>query len=818
MYRGEKMKEIILDRNIVTEMETSFLDYSMSVIVSRALPDVRDGLKPVHRRILYAMHALSLTNDKPFKKSARIVGDVVGKYHPHGDTAVYDSMVRMVQDFAYRFPLVEGHGNFGSIDGYGAAAMRYTEARLAKISNELLRDINKDTVDYTLNYDGQEKEPTVFPSRFPNILVNGAMGIAVGMATNIPPHNLGEVIDGCVAVIDNGEITNMELCEHIKGPDFPTGAMILGTRGIRQAYETGRGSITIRSKIDVEESNGKYKLIIKEIPFQTNKTNLITKIANLVKEKELEGISGLTDETDLKGIKIVIELKKEANPNVVLNNLYKSTGLQTTFGINVLALVEGRPQLLSIKEVLSKYLEHQKIVIIRRSNFELEKSENRMHILSGLKKALDNIDQVIKIIKQAKSEPEAIATLIKEFAFTQVQSEAILEMKLRRLTGLEREKIDEEMKNLQELINHLKELLSDEGKIMQLIKSDLIEVKEKYNNPRRTEIDLTTIEQIEDESLIPVTKTVVTLTYKGYVKRIDEETYKTQNRGGVGVKGVTTNEEDFVEQIISCLTHDFILFFTNKGKVYRLKGYEIPLYSRQAKGLPVVNLFAFEEGERVSAVLKVGRDEENDYFVFCTKGGIVKRSKILEFESIRTNGKIALTLKEGDELIGVKKTKGDSEVLIGSSQGRMVRFLEKEIRVMGRTAAGVKGISLDGGQCIGCEVSNENDLVLIVTSNGYGKCSKMDEYRQTKRGAKGVKALNVTEKNGPLVSFKMVSRDDDLMVVSNSGIIIRVPITQIPTLRRATQGVRVINLKNGQSVANIAVIRADHDVPRETSE
>ncbi len=812
------MKEIILDRNIVTEMETSFLDYSMSVIVSRALPDVRDGLKPVHRRILFAMHMLSLTNDKPFKKSARIVGDVVGKYHPHGDTAVYDSMVRMVQDFAYRFPLVEGHGNFGSIDGYGAAAMRYTEARLAKISNELLRDINKDTVDYALNYDGQEKEPTVFPSRFPNILVNGAMGIAVGMATNIPPHNLGEVIDGCVAIIDNAEITNMELCDYVKGPDFPTGATILGVRGIRQAYETGRGSITIRSKIDVEEINGRYKLIIREIPFQTNKTNLITKIANLVKEKELEGISGLIDETDLKGIKIGIELKKEANPSVVLNNLYKSTGLQTTFGINMLALVEGRPQLLSIKEVLSKYLEHQKIVIVRRSKFDLMKSENRMHILAGLRKALDNIDQVIKIIKQAKSEQEAIAALIKEFIFTQIQAEAILEMKLRRLTGLERAKIDEEVKNLQDLINQLNELLGDEFKIMQLIKNDLIEVKEKYNNPRRTEIDLTTIEQIEDESLIPVTKTVVTLTYKGYVKRIDEETYKTQNRGGVGVKGVTINEEDFVEQIISCLSHDFILFFTNKGKVYRLKGYEIPLYSRQAKGLPVVNLFAFGEGERVSAMLKVGRDEENDYFVFCTKGGVVKRSKILEFESIRTTGKIALTLKENDELIAVKKTKGDSEVLIGSSQGRMVRFSETEIRVMGRTAAGVKGISLASGQCIGCEVSSENELVLIVTSNGYGKCSKIDEYRQTKRGAKGVKALNVTEKNGPLVSFKMVNRDDDLMVVSNSGIIIRVPIAQIPTLRRATQGVRIINLKSSQLVANIAAISADNDVPRETSE
>ncbi len=803
------MEEKIFDKNITDEMKTSFLDYSMSVIVSRALPDVRDGLKPVHRRILYAMYALGMTSDKPFKKSARIVGDVVGKYHPHGDTAVYDSMVRMVQDFSYRFPLVDGHGNFGSIDGYGAAAMRYTESRLSKISTELLRDINKDTVDFAPNYDGQEKEPTVLPSRFPNILVNGAMGIAVGMATNIPPHNLGEVIDGCVSLIENRDISVFELMNDIKGPDFPTGAIILGNSGIKKAYETGKGSITIRSLIETEEKNGKNRLIIREIPYQTSKVNLITKIATLVKEKELDGISNLIDETDLKGIKIVLELKKEANPSVVLNNLYKSTTLQTSYGINLLALVDGKPEVLNLKEILEKYLDHQKVVIIRKSQFDLKKYEARAHILEGLKIALDNIDRVIQIIKQAESDENASKTLIKEFGFTKLQAEAILEMKLRRLTGLERAKIENEINNLIEEIRKLKELLASDEKIMNLIKEELLEVKEKYNNPRRTEIDMTAIEHIDDEELIPVEKTVITLTLKGYIKRLEEETYRTQNRGGVGVKGMATNEEDFVEQLISCTTHDFVLFFTNKGKVYRVKGYEIPIFSRQSKGIPIINLLPFETDEKVNAMIKVERDEEKKLFVFCTQNGMVKRSLISEFESIRNNGKIAITLKEDDELISVKKTSGEEEILIGSSAGRMVRFNENNIRVMGRTASGVKGISLNGEKCIGCEKNDNTGKLLVITEKGYGKKSSVDEYRETNRGTKGVKALNITEKNGKLAVFKMIEEEDDIMIISNSGIIIRVPSNQISTLKRATQGVKIINLKEDQMVSAAAVLKKE---------
>ena len=809
----------ILEKNIIEEMEKSFIDYSMSVIIARALPDIRDGLKPVHRRILYGMNALGITPDKAFKKSARIVGDVVGKYHPHGDTAVYETMVRMVQDFAYRYPLVEGHGNFGSIDGYGAAAMRYTEARLSKIATELLRDINKDTVDFIDNYDGQEREPTILPSRFPNILVSGTMGIAVGMATNIPPHNLGEVIDGCVAYIDNDKITNMELMEYIKGPDFPTGAIILGNNGIKNAYETGKGSLLIRSKVEVLEQKNKKMLIIKEIPFQINKKILITRIAELVREKKLEGISNLTDETNLKGIKIVIELKKEANAEVVLNNLYKNTNLQTSYSINLLALSDGRPQLLTLREIIGKYLEYQREIIVRRSRFDLDKAEKRAHILEGLKKALDNIDAIIKIIKQAKSEEEALREIISKFLFTQPQAEAILEMKLRRLTGLEREKIENELKDLFKTIEYLKDLLQHDEKIMNVIKDEMLEIKEKYSDERRTEIDLDGENEIEDESLIPVTDSIITLTRNGYIKRVDEETYRTQKRGGIGVKGMNTHEEDFVEHVLSCQTHDYIFLFSNFGKVYRLKGYNIPHYSRQARGIPIINLIPLVENEMINTVLKVSPSEESQCLLFCTRNGLVKRSKIADFDLIRKTGKIAIKLRDDDELLAVRKTTGENEIFIAASNGRMVRFVENQIRIMGRTAAGVKGISFENAHCVGCEVHQPENKVLVITEKGYGKISAADEYRLTKRGAKGVKALNITSKNGSLASFKMIKGDEDLVVITDLGIVIRISVSQIPVLRRATQGVRVINLKDNQKVVSVATINnGEEDVPRETYE
>ncbi len=821
MFRSEKMNKI-KERNIIEELEGSFIDYSMSVIISRALPDLRDGLKPVHRRILYGMYALGITPEKPFKKSARIVGDVVGKYHPHGDVAVYESMVRMIQDFAFRYPLVSGHGNFGSIDGYGAAAMRYTEARMAKISNELLRDLNKDTVDFVANYDGQEKEPVVLPSRFPNILVNGTMGIAVGMATNIPPHNLGEVIDGCVALIDDEEISNQELMNYIKGPDFPTGATILGNNGIRQAHETGRGSILIRAQTKIVNEKGKEKIIITEIPFQVNKKSLITKIADLVKEKKIEGISGLIDETNLKGMKIVIELKKEANAEVVLNNLYKNTNLQTSYSINLLSLVDGRPQTLSLREIISKYLEYQKEVVIRRSRFDLNKAEKRVHILEGLNKALSNIDEVVKIIKEAASEEEANKKLITRFHFSVEQAEAILEMKLRRLTGLEREKIENELKELAKLIKHLKELLVSDEKIKALIKEELMEIKEKYNDARRTIIEEDYEDDITDESLIPITENIVMLTNKGYIKRCEEENYRVQKRGGVGLKGISVNEEDVVEQILYCKSHDHVLFFSNRGKVYRLKGYEIPTFGRQAKGLPVVNLLPLDEGERINTIQKNAADDPSLFFIFCTRKGLVKRVKIEDFDSIRKMGKIAIRLNEDDELLAVRKSSGSEEVFIASSEGKMVRFLENQIRVMGRTAAGVKGINLDQGICVGCEITaDESQKVLVVTEKGYGKLTPIKEYRTTKRGAKGVKTLKVNLKKGPLVAFKIIDGSEEIMLISNTGTIIRTSAEQIAVSGRATQGVRIINLKEKQQVTSIAVVDKEiacieEEVSRET--
>ncbi len=797
-------------RNIVNEVEKSFLEYSMSVIVSRALPDLRDGLKPVHRRILYTMFEDNLTPDKPFRKSATTVGAVLGRYHPHGDTSVYDAMVRMAQDFSYRYVLVDGHGNFGSIDGDGAAAYRYTEARLSKLSLELLRDINKNTIDFMPNFDNTTKEPVVLPSRFPNILVSGTMGIAVGMATNIPPHNLGEVVDGCVAYIDNNDITIPELMEYIKGPDFPTAATILGNSGIKKAYETGKGTITIRSKVEIVENNNKTQIVVTELPYQVNKKALQERIAELVRDKIIDGISDLHDETNLKnGIKLVITLKKEANANVVLNNLFKHTQLQTSFGIIFLMLDEGQPKILNLKEIISKYVDYQKIIIIRRTKFELDKAEKRVHILEGYKIALDNIDEVIKIIKNAESDVVAKQQLMSRFNLTDIQSDAILEMKLRRLTGLERSKIEEELKELLALIDELKSILASDEKILNIIKEELIAIKEKYSDERRTYIDMTAVEYIEDESLIPVEDIVITLTNKGYIKRITTETYRTQNRGGVGVKGMTTNEDDFVENIISMTTHDYLLFFTNKGKVYRIKGYEVPLYSRQSKGLPIINLLSLDKDEVVKVMLKVSNNDDNNYLVFCTQKGLIKRTNISEFENIRANGKIAITLKEDDELIAVKKTTGENEIIMAASNGRMIRFDEKEIRVMGRSASGVRGIDIGDGVAVGCEIAEPNQEILVVTENGYGKRTGVEEYRMTHRGSKGVKGLNVTEKNGNIVSFKTVHGDEDLMIITNSGIIIRLPIEQVSTTGRVAQGVKLINLKDDQKVSTVAMIKKE---------
>ncbi|MBR3161400.1 MAG: DNA gyrase subunit A [Bacilli bacterium] len=808
------MQDELRDRkvsvDIVGEMKTSFLDYSMSVIVARALPDVKDGLKPVHRRVLYTLYEEGMTPDKKYQKSANAVGAVMGHYHPHGDSAIYDTMVRMAQDFTYRHCLVDGHGNFGSIDGDGAAASRYTEARLAKISMELLRDLDKDTVDFVDNYDGQRKEPVVLPSRFPNILVNGNMGIAVGMATNIPPHNLGEVIDGCIAYIDNRDITISELMEYIKGPDFPTAGVILGNSGIKKAYDTGRGTITIRGMANIETSHNRDRIVITELPYQVNKKALITRIGELVRDKVIDGISNLSDESALEGIKIVIDIKKEANANVVLNNLYKHTQLQTSYGINFLMLVDGSPRTIGLKEILEKYIDHQKEVIYRRSQFKLKKYKARLHILDGLKIALDNIDEVIKIIRESADDETAKAGLIAKFALSDAQAQAILDMRLKRLTGLEKSKIEEEIAELLKLIAELEEIIASEAKILEVIKKEMLEIKDRYADDRRTHIDMTAIDYIEDESLIPVENVVITLTNLGYIKRLPVDTYKTQNRGGVGVKGMATNEEDFVEQIINSTTHDYILFFTSRGRVFRLKGYEIPEYSRQSKGLPLVNLLNLDKDEKVMSLLKTSNDdEETKYLVFSTLRGLIKRTDIHEFDNIRNNGKKAITLKVDDELVSVRKSNGKCDVLIGSSNGRMVRFNESNVRVMGRTASGVRGISLVNSVVVGMEVvENNNQEVFVITKNGYGKKTAISEYRLTNRGGKGVKTLNVTEKNGDIIGFKTVSGDDikDLIIVTNEGQIIRIDMSQVSTLSRVTQGVRLINLRDSQFVSTVAIV------------
>ena len=799
------------NNNIVKEVQDSFLDYSMSVITARAIPDLRDGLKPVHRRILYSMYESGYTPDKPHRKSAKTVGEVMGNYHPHGDSSIYEAMVRMAQDFSYRYMLIDGHGNFGNIEGDAAAAMRYTESRLSKISLELLKNINKNTVDFTPNFDESEKEPVVLPSRFPNILVNGTTGIAVGMATNIPPHNLSEVIDGCVAYIDNPDIELDGLMQHIKGPDFPTGATILGNSGIRKAYETGRGSITIRSKAQIEEKSGKQYIIIDEVPYGVNTLELKNKVAELVHNKTIEGIADY--HSDLKnGIKITITLKRDANAQVVLNKLYKHTSLQTTYGIIFLMLDQGVPKTLGLKDIIVKYIDYQKEVIIRRTRFDLEVAEKRVHILEGLKIALDNIDAVIKLIRGSKSDEEARNGLMNGFKLSEIQANAILEMRLRRLTGLEREKIENELNDLLNTIADLKAILASDEKILEVIKNELLEIKQKYGDERRTNIDMTAIEYIEDESLIPEEDIIVNLTKNGYIKRLRTDTYKTQNRGGVGIKGMSTNEEDFVEHLISMSTHDYILFFSNLGRVYRMKGYEIPEFSRQSKGLPIINLLALDKNENISSIISIKTDDDSTkYLMFATRNGIVKRTPIEEFDNIRKSGKIAIILRENDELISVKKTCGKNEIVIGANNGRMVRFDENELRSMGRSSSGVKGIDLDGSFVVGAEVIEEGHLVLIVTENGYGKQTVIDEYRKTHRGSKGVKALNVTDKNGTMVSLKCLSPESqlDLMIMTNSGILIKLPLEQVSTLKRATQGVRLINLKGDQKVATVALVEKE---------
>ena len=797
------------NNNIVNEVETSFLEYSLSVITSRALPDLRDGLKPVHRRILWSMYESGYTPDKPHRKSAKTVGEVMGNYHPHGDSSIYEAMVRLAQDFNQRYMLIDGHGNFGNIEGDGAAAMRYTESRLAKISLELLRDIHKDTVDMNDNFDATRKEPKVLPSRFPNVLVNGSMGIAVGMATNIPPHNLGEVIDGCIAYIDNPDIDTIGLMQYIKGPDFPTGGIILGNSGIKKAYETGRGSITVRSKATIEEHGNHSCIIVDEVPYGVNTMELKNKVAELVHNKVIDGISDY--HTDLKnGIKITITLKKDANPQVVLNNLYKHTNFQISYGIIFLVLDGQTPRTLGIKDIISKYIDHQKEVIIRRTRYELGKAEERVHILEGLRIALDNIDEVVRIIRAADSDEEARSNLMTRFNLDEIQANSILEMRLRRLTGLERGKVEAELNDLIAKIADYKEILASEQRVIDIIKEEMLEIKKKYSDDRRTKIDMTAIDYIEDESLIPVENTLITLTNKGYIKRMLVDEYRTQNRGGVGIKGMATNEEDFVEKMLNMETHDYILFFSNKGKVYRMKGYEIPEFSRQSKGLPIINLLSVEKDEQINSIVSLSaKEHEYKYLCFITKNGIVKRTDLSEFDNIRSSGKIAINLKEDDELISVRKTTGENEIIIGASNGRMVRFTEDEIRIMGRTASGVKGIELNGAKVVGGEVITNNEQVLIVTEKGYGKKTPIDEYRLTHRGSKGVKALNVTEKNGMLVSLKAVTGEEDLVIITDSGIIMRMAMDQISTLSRATQGVRLIKLKDDQKVATVSTILKD---------
>ncbi|RAT99418.1 DNA gyrase subunit A [Brevibacillus sp. Leaf182] len=791
--------------DISHEMRESFISYAMSVIVSRALPDVRDGLKPVHRRILYAMHDMGLTPDKPFRKSANVVGEVMANYHPHGDSSIYEAMVRMAQDFNMRYMLVEGQGNFGSVDGDPAAAMRYTESRFSKLALELLRDIDKETVDFTPNYDGRKEEPVVLPSRFPNLLLNGASGIAVGMATNIPPHNLTEVVDGVIAMIDNPDITIQDLMKIIKGPDFPTAGEILGYSGIRRAYETGRGSIIMRAKTQIEEDGkGKPRIIVTEIPYQVNKARLVEKIAELVREKKIEGITDLRDESDRKGMRIVMELRRDVIPKVVLNNLFKHTQMQSTFGVNMLALVDSRPRVLNLRDMLFYYLEHQRVIIRRRTEYDLKQAEARAHILEGLRIALDHIDEIISLIRSSQTTEEARTGLMENYSLSYEQAQAILDMRLQRLTGLEREKIENEYQELMVKIAELRSILADEAKIYAIIREELGEIKEKFGDARRTEITFDE-NHIEDADLIPEEDVVITLTHDGYIKRLPVSTYRSQKRGGRGVQGLGTKDDDFVEHLYITNSHDYIMFFTSKGKVYRLKGFEIPDLSRTAKGTPIINLIQIEKGERVSAVIPVKEFDQEHFLFFATKKGIIKKTTLESYENIRKGGLIAVNLREDDELIGVRLTDGQQEIIMGTHKGMSVRFNEGDVRTMGRNATGVKGITLDDDDdVIDMDVIKPNAEVLIVTANGYGKRTPVDEYRIQSRGGKGIKTHNVTDRSGPVVGLKVVEPEEDLMIITTSGIIIRTEMKGISVMGRYTQGVKLIRLSENEQVGSVA--------------
>ena len=813
----DKKYDYIENVEISKEMKESFLDYSMSVIVQRALPDVRDGMKPVHRRIMHAMNSLNITAGVAHKKSARIVGDVIGKYHPHGDTAVYDAMVRMAQDFNYRYPLVDGHGNFGSLDGDGAAAMRYTEARMSKISMEMMRDINKDTVDFIENYDGEESEPTVLPSRIPNLLINGSMGIAVGMATNIPPHNLSETIKAIFAVMDNPDITVPELMEYIKGPDFPTGGIILGRRGIRQAYETGRGSIIIRSKYRVEElDNGKKNIIFYEIPYQVNKATLITKMASLINEKTIQGVTYLNDESNREGIRIVMELKKDVQEDVILNQLFKMTPLQASFGINMLALENGRPKQLPLKDIINDYIDHQVDVIIRKTKYDLQKALDRAHILEGLRIAIDNIDEIIHMIRSSqKEEAGLVLDLCERFNLSEIQAKEILAMQIRRLSGLERDKIENEYNELLKAIADYRDILENHSRVLQIIRDDLVEIDKKYGDERRTEIG-DYISEMEDEDLISVEDIIITLTEAGYIKRQPVDIYKAQNRGGRGIKSLTLNEEDSIDTMISLSTHDYLLLFTNKGRVYRMRGFNIPQASRVAKGIPIVNLIQMEKDEKVHILQPLPKDNKfNDIeyknLLFVTKNGVVKRTSIDQFSNINKNGKIAISLREDDELVFVKPTTGNEEIIIAGSNGKAVRFNEDDVRLMGRSASGVRGFECDGSIVVGVATSLEGNTILSVSENGYGKRSYLEDYRLTSRGKKGVRTINITEKTGNLISVCAVTGNEDVMMVSSSGIMIRTSVENIGIYGRNTQGVRLMNLTEDAKVTKVTLVNREEE-------
>ncbi|MEB8146328.1 DNA gyrase subunit A [Enterococcus faecalis] len=809
---SEEIKENIQDVNLTSEMKESFIDYAMSVIVARALPDVRDGLKPVHRRILYGMNELGVTPDKPHKKSARIVGDVMGKYHPHGDSAIYESMVRMAQPFSYRAMLVDGHGNFGSVDGDGAAAMRYTEARMSKIALEMLRDINKNTVDFQGNYDDSEQEPVVLPARFPNLLVNGTTGIAVGMATNIPPHNLSEVIDATSLLMDNPDVTTNELMEVLPGPDFPTGGLVMGKSGIRRAYETGKGSITVCAKVELTEMpNGKERILVTELPYMVNKAKLIERISELHRDKRIEGITDLRDESSREGMRIVIDVRRDVSASVVLNNLYKMTALQTSFGFNMLAIEKGVPKILSLKRILENYVEHQKEVITRRTIFDKNKAEARAHILEGLRIALDHIDEIIAIIRGSQSDDEAKATLIERFEFSDRQAQAILDMRLRRLTGLERDKIENEYQELLKFIADLEDILARPERVIEIIKTELNDVRTKFGDARRTELLVGEVLSLEDEDLIEEEEVVITLTNNGYIKRMANSEFRAQRRGGRGVQGMGVHDDDFVKNLVSCSTHDTLLFFTNTGKVYRAKGYEIPEYGRTAKGIPVINLLGIDSAEKIQAIISVeGKAEAGKYLFFTTLKGTVKRTAVTAFSNIRSNGLIAISLKEDDELVNVVTTNGNQKMIIGTHAGYSVTFDENTVRDMGRTASGVRGIRLrENDYVVGAAILDENKEVLVITENGYGKRTKASEYPVKGRGGKGIKTANITEKNGPLAGLTTVNGDEDILLITNKGVIIRFNVDSVSQTGRATLGVRLMRMEDGAKVVTMAVVEPE---------